>query len=146
MGGPRGSPFSYRQVMRLKRTADHAGADIVGAANPGTHAAGSGYQPATQRKRLMKLLLASVLALGLSGAAVTTAAPANAADVGFSMHVGDRHHHDRHDRDHGRHHQGYWHEGRYWHHRHHERYCRAWRWHHHHRSCRSYGWRFTFHD
>jgi hypothetical protein len=83
----------------------------------------------------MKILFASVLALGLAGAAVSTATPA-AADVGFSIHVGDRHH--------GHHWRGYHHNGRYWHHRRHERWCRDWHWRHHHRYCRSWGWRWNY--
>lgn len=104
----------------------------------------------------MKTLFACVVALGLAGTAMTVSTPAAAADVGFSVHVGDHHRYDRHryDRDWYRHHRyhghrwngWYWSGGRYWHNRHHDRYCVRWGWHHRERVCRSWGWRWRYYD
>jgi hypothetical protein len=87
----------------------------------------------------MKILLASVLALGLAGAAISATSPAMAAHGGVYIQVDDhhRHHGDRwHDRSR--------HDGRYWHHRRHERWCRDWGRHHHGRYCRNWGWRWVY--
>lgn len=85
----------------------------------------------------MKTILASALVLGLAGAAVTL--PAKAADIGFSISIGDRHHY------HGDRYRGYyWHEGRYWHNRHREKYCKDWDRRHGHTYCSHWGTRWTY--
>jgi hypothetical protein len=69
----------------------------------------------------MKALIASVFALGLLGASVSSA-------QALTIHVGTGHHYGYH---HGYHHHYGW--------RHH-RHCGAWGWHHHARFCRNWRW------
>lgn len=74
----------------------------------------------------MKMLLASVFAVGLVAAAV----PASAANagVGFAgVNTAPQVQHDSNIQD------------ARWHHRHRTRYCRRWGWHH---RCHGWGWRW----
>ena len=71
----------------------------------------------------MKAIIASVFALGLLGASVSSA-------EALTIHVGTGHH------DGWRHHYG-WHQHYGWHH---HRRCGSWGWRHHTRYCRGWRW------
>ena len=73
----------------------------------------------------MKMVLASVFAVGLLSAVVPTAAGAANAGIGFTAPAVS--HHDANFVD------------ARWHGRHRARYCRSWGWHH---RCRGWGWRW----